>query len=106
MWHDFIWGKDTWILQLHEGVEGRDFLNTCVHNAQNYEFVCIFNDIAIMNLSGGISHFTPYATMFILILFFVCLDLYHIVIFNSWRILLWTERVSQARNAAGHHVRM
>jgi len=41
-----------------------------------------------------------------LISFRVYLDLYHVVIFNSWRMLLYTERDSYARNCARHHVRM
>ena len=40
------------------------------------------------------------------ILFCVCLDLYHVVIFNYWRMLLSTARNSYARNCVGHHVRM
>ena len=40
------------------------------------------------------------------ILFCVCLDLYHVVISYEWRTLLSIVRDSYARNGAGHHVRM
>jgi len=59
-----------------------------------------------MNLIGGGSRFTPCATVCMLILFCVCFDLYHVVNFNSWGMLLQTERDIYARNGARHHVRM
>ena len=57
-------------------------------------------------ISGGSSRFNPYATVCTFILLCVCLDLYQVVIFHSWRMLLLTARDGYARNGAGHHVRM
>jgi len=68
--------------------------------------LCVFHLYRDMNLLGGSSCFTPYATVCMLMLFCVCLDLYHGVVLNLWGILLSTERDSYARNDARHHVRM
>jgi len=45
-----------------------------------------------MNLLGGISRFTPYATVCMMILICAFLDLYHVMIFESLGMLLTVMR--------------
>jgi len=88
---------------LHEGVGGQEFLNICVRNALNCE-LCSF--VSRYELIKGKFSFYSVRDGVYVDFFCVCLDLYHEMIFNSWRMLLWTERDTYARNGARQLVRM